>query len=266
MYPFFQIFGDARIYTFGIALALCFMLFLWNLKRLGKRFGYNFSFFSQNILWLFISVFIFSRLFYVIAQWNNTKFIRDPFQFLIMSEYNFSLFGAIFWFLLVLYFLVRLEKSSLKKYIDGVVLSFLFIMVVWYIGSFFWGQVFGRETMFGIELTYSNPDSPVPIQVPVFPLPIAYAIWTFLLFSGLYILSLFVHIRWFIGYLGLVLFGSLVLVLDYFSGKQDILSVETSFNIPQLCAVFLILWSGYQLFWVFREAEWKLASTQHVEK
>ena len=252
MFPFFEVFWDIRIYIFGLTLALSFFLFLWNLKRLGKRFSYSFWFFTQNILWFFISVFIFSRLFYVIAQWNNMKFIQDPFQFFIMSEYNFSLFWGIFWFLLVLWILARLELSSMRKYIDGVVLAFLFVAVLGYIGAFFGGQVYGRETNFWIEVIYTNPDSLVPFQVPVFPLPIAYGFFTFLLFSWMYILSLFVHVRGFIGYLGFILFWSMTLILEYFSGKQDILSVNTSINLPQVCAFFLIFWSFYQLMNVFK--------------
>lgn len=61
------------------------------------------------------------------------KYISDPFEFFIMSDYNFSLFGAMFGFFLVTYILTRFEKISIKKYIDGIVLSFLFIMPVGYI-------------------------------------------------------------------------------------------------------------------------------------
>lgn len=266
MFPFFEILPETFIYSFGIALALCFFFFLWNLKRLGKRFWYSFAFFSQNILWFFISIFIFSRLFYVIAQWHNMKFIREPFQFFIMSEYNFSLFGAIFWFLLVLALLVRLEGSTMKKYIDGVVLSFLFIMVIWYIGAFFGWQVYGRETTFWIEITYTNPYSLVPSQLPVFPLPIVYSIISFLIFSTMYILSLFIHVRWYIGYMWMLFFSAMILWWEYFSGKQDILSVETSINLPQVCAFILILWSAYQLFWIFKEDTIVAWSRQTLER
>jgi len=47
-----------------------------------------------------------------------------------MNEYSFSLFGAIFGFWLVMMILARLERSSVNRYIDGVVLSFLFIMII----------------------------------------------------------------------------------------------------------------------------------------
>jgi len=252
VFPFFEIFPEVFLYTFWLTLTVCFFLFLWNLKRLSKRFGYSFSFFTQNIIWIFISTFLFSRALYVLGKWNDMKFIKDPGQFFIMSEFNFSLFWAMFGFWLALYILTRLEKSSLLRYIDGVVLSFLFVMVVGYIGSIFWGQVYGRETMIGIELLYSHPHSLVASQVPVFPLPIVYTLISFIIFSAMYILSLFIHIRGYIGYLGLVLFGAMILIFESFSGKQDILSVSSVFNLPQVFALMLIVWSWYNFSQIFK--------------
>lgn len=252
MFPFFEILPGIFLYTFGITLAICFFLFLWILKKLSKRFAYSFSFFTQNIVWFFLSTFLFSRAFYVLGKWDDMKFIKDPAQFFIMSEFNFSLFWAMFWFWLVLYILTRLEKSSLLRYIDGVVVSFLFVMIVWYIGAIFGGQVYGRETMIGIEIIYTHAHTLVPFQVPVFPLPIVYTFMTFIIFSAMYILSLFIHIRGYIGYIGLILFGSMILIFESFSGKQDILSVSSVFNLPQVFAVILIVWSSYQFSQIFK--------------
>jgi prolipoprotein diacylglyceryltransferase len=170
-----------------------------------------------------------------------------------MSEFNFSLFWAMFGFGLVLYILTKLEKSTLLRYIDGVVVSFLFIMVVWYIWSLFWGQVFGRETMIWIELLYSHPHSLVASKVPVFPLPIIYTLTTFIIFSAMYMLSLFIHIRGYIGYIGLILFWASVLIFDSFSGKQDILSVSSIFNLPQVFALILVIWSWFQFSEIFKD-------------
>lgn len=253
MFPFIEIFPWTFLYAFGVTLTICFFAFLWNLKKLAKRFGYSFSFFSHNIVWFFLSVFFFSRLFYVIGKWNDMKFIKDPFQFFIMSEFNFSLFGAIFWFFIVLAILVRLERGRINRYIDGVVLSFLFVLVIGYIGAFFGWQVYGRETAFGIEIVYRNPFTPVPYQVPVFPLPIVYTFVSFFIFCAMYILSLFVHIRGYIGYLGLILFSVMILVFEFFSGKHDIVSIYSSFNLPQIYALILICWSSYQLFHIFSQ-------------
>jgi len=253
LYPFFDIYW-VHIYTFGITLTACFFLFLWSLRRLWGRFGYNFSFFLNNITWYFLSVFIFSRLFFVISKWSDMKFIRDPFEFFIMSDYNFSLFGAIFGFFAILGITTKLEKTKITKYIDGVILSFFLVLFIGYVWALLWWQVYGRETTFWIEILYSHPFSLVPYQVPIFPLPIVYAITTFLLFSGLYILSIFVHIRWFIGYLWLLIFSSLILILEFFSWKFDILTSTTwlnFINLNQFFALFLAGISIYQLYKIY---------------
>lgn len=239
------------MYTFGLTLSICFFLFLWNLKRLAKRFGYSFSFFTQNIIWFFLSTIFFSRLFYVVWKWNDMKFIKDPFEFFIMNDFNFSLFWAIFGFAIVLKILTRIEKSSINRYIDWVVLSFLFILVIWYIGAFFWWQVYGRETMLGIEILYSNVHTPVPYQVPIFPLPIVYMLSSFIIFSWMYILSLFIHLRGYIWYMWLILFSAMILIFESFSGKEDMLSVLSVFNLPQVYALVLAIWAWYNFSYIF---------------
>lgn len=251
MFPFFEIFGGITLYTFGITLSIIFFVFLWNLKRLETRFGYSFTFFSQNIIWFFLSSFVFSRIFYLLGNWKDLKYINEPFHFLIMSEYNFSLFWAMTGFFIALYVLVKIEKTTIRKYIDGVVLAFLFILIIGYIWALLWGQVYGRPTDFWIEITYTNSSTLVPYQVGVFPLPIVYMILSFLLFCGMYILSLFIHIKGFIGYCGIIAFSAIVLICEFFSGKEDILSVYSIFNLPQVYAIIFALAAWYQLYKIF---------------
>jgi len=261
LFPFFEIFPGVFVYSFGITLTICFFAFVWNLQRLAKRFWYSFSFFTQNILWFFLSVFFFSRAFYIAWRWQDMKFIQDPIQFFLMNEYSFSIFGAIFWFLVVLGILTRLERSSISRYIDWIVLSFLFVLVLGYIWSLFWGQVYGKPTDLGIEISYTNSYTQVEYQVPIFPLPIVYAFVSFLIFSGLYILSLFLHIKGFIGYMWLILFSIMILIFDSFSGKQDIISVSSVFNLPQIFSFILLVWSSFKLYSIFKNK-----SSSQIEK
>jgi len=46
------------------------------------------------------------------------QYITSPFDFIVMSDYYFSLFWAIFGFLLVLFFNTRLFHKDIKPYID----------------------------------------------------------------------------------------------------------------------------------------------------
>jgi len=250
MYPFFEPFSWIIIYTFGLWLLFCFFAFFAMLKKLSSRYNYDVSIFVNNILWYFISVFFFSRLFYVISKWNDLKYINNPVEFFIMSDYNFSLFWAIFGFMVVLFINLKLRKEKLEKYIDGLVLSFLFILIFGFIWAFFWWQVYWKETNFWIEVLYTHPFSPVPYESPIFPLAIVYAIVFFIEFSVLYILSMFIKIRGFIGYVWLLIFWILIFFLDFFSGKYDIFKVSLGVNLSQILAIFLIIFSFYKLYYI----------------
>lgn len=127
------------------------------------------------------------------------------------------------------------------KYIDASVLSFLFIAIIWYVWAFFWWQVYGRETAYGIEILYNNPFSPVPYEVPIFPLALVYAWVSLVIFSVLYILSVFVNKRWIIWYIGMILFSASLLVLENFSGKYDFFKLSLGITMPQAGAIVLII-------------------------
>jgi len=251
MYPFFEVFW-IKVYLFGLTLTLCFFLFMWMLKRLSHRFGVNEAFFFNKLLWYFLATFICSRLFYVIANWNNFKFIKQPIEFFIMSDYNFSLIGALFGFFAILYFSLLKWWIRSGKYIDVSILSFLFASVLGYIWAFFGGQVYGKETSIGIEVLYTNPFSPVPYEVPIFPLAILYAILFFILFCGLYMSAMFVSVRGIIGYMWVALIGCILLGGEALSGKYDAFKLYVGLDFTQIGAVMLILFGFHGLYRIYK--------------
>jgi len=222
------------------------------IKKLSGKFWINDTFFFNRILWYFISIFFFSRLFYVIANWSNFKFIKDPLEFFLMSDYNFSLIGAIFWYFLVMFISIILHSLRSGKYMDVSVLSFLFASIIWFFWAFLWGQIYGKETNIGIEILYSNSFSPVPYEVPVFPLPIVYSIVFFILFSVLYMFAMFISVRGIIGYIGLSLIGTVLLILDTFSGKYDSFKIAFGISFTQIGAIWLIIFWFFGLYRIYK--------------
>ena len=253
MLPFFEILPGFIVYTFGIALIICLFLFLGMFKKLSSRFAYGHEGLSKNILWYFLWVFIGARLFYVIAKWSELKYISSPFEFFISNDYNFSLVWAIVGFLIVLVILVKKEGKSLHEYIDGVMTSFLFVLPVGYIGAFLWGQVYGRDTDIGIEILYTHPFTPVPFEVPIFPLPLIYAFVFFVLFCGAYIGSLFIHSKGFIGYMSAIVSACFFLIFEFFSGKYDIFTDAIGVNMIQIFSLMVIGVCTHKLYHLYKK-------------
>ncbi|MDD2487583.1 MAG: prolipoprotein diacylglyceryl transferase [Candidatus Gracilibacteria bacterium] len=242
MFPQIQ-FGGVTIYTFGLALSISFILFFWMLYRLSLKFGINTNFFLGNVFFFFISSFAFSRFFYVIAEWRDFKYIFDQgvLKFFFMSDYNFSLIGGVVGFMLVLYINIKKFKLNSNKYVDAVVLSFLFAAIIGYIGAFLGGQIYGKPTDLAIGIAYTNTLSKNPYSSPTFPLAIIYSIISFLLFVGLYMARIFIKIEGFIGYIGIIIFASILLIFEFFNGSSDIFSSFIYINLTQIGALGLIL-------------------------
>jgi len=247
MFPLFEPINWFIIYTFWLTLTICFFLFLWMIKKLSIVFNYDYIIFKKNLLWFILWTFFFSRLFYVIWKWHDLKYIKNPIEFFIMSDYNFSIAWAIFWFLSVLYILIKIRKEKLNNFIDWITISLFFILFVWYIWSLFWWQVYWKETFYWIEILYNHPFSPVPFQVPVFPLPIIYAILFFILFSISYISSMYIHIKWIIWYVWLISMSSIYIIFEFFSWKYDIFRDGIWINLLQISSILFILFCWYRL-------------------
>ncbi|MDP5038995.1 MAG: prolipoprotein diacylglyceryl transferase [Candidatus Gracilibacteria bacterium] len=221
-------------------------------KRLSHRFGVNSTFFFNRILIYFLSIFFFSRVFYVISKWDSFKYIESYMDFFLMTDYNFSLFGAIFGFLLVLFVTVIVNGLRSGKYIDVGVLAFLFTSFFGYIGAFLGGQIYGKQTNFGIEILYNTQFSNVGYQVPIFPLPIVYSLIFIILFAFLYIISIFINIRGIIGYFGLILFSTIILIFEKFNGETDYFLISYGVNFNQIMSIFLIILSFVGLFRIYK--------------
>ena len=256
MFPYFTIYWQ-DIFIFWITLVVSFFLFLWMLKKLSSRFNYDYNIIINSILWYFLSVFIFSRLFYIISMWKDTKYIDSIFDFFVTSDYNFSLFWALFWFFVVFFLKLRLFKKNVSNYLDWVVLSFLFILIIWFIGAFFWWQVYGSITTSWIWVYYSA-TSWSQLSWLLFPLALIYSGIFFIQFIVFYILSLYIKTRWIIWYVWLGVFSSIILGMEFLSWKRDIFKSMYNFNFSQICALVFIVLSFYGLFTVIlKEKKWE---------
>lgn len=255
MYPQIEILG-VTIYTFGLALSLSFILFFFMLYKLSEKFGINANFFLGNVLWFFLSMFIFSRFFYIIAEWRDFQFLwsRGVLKFFLMSDYNFSLMGGILGFMVVLLFQLKRFKISARKYIDAIVLAFLFASIVGFIGAFFGGQIYGRPTDSFMGIAATSDVSNTPYTSPMFPLALLYSFVSFFLFFCLYLIRKFTKIEGLVGYIGILLFAIVLFSAEFYSGGTDIFKAYIFFNLNQIGAVLLFILGVYGLYKIYKES------------
>lgn len=250
MYPYITLGGgenEIHIFTFWITLIITTFLFGWMLRKLSKKSGVNFRFFSRNFLLFIVSILIFGRLFYFlehIDQWNYS--IKYGVQTILFStNYNLSLIGSIFGFLAVLLGKVESFWLNRDKYLDISVLSFLFASWVWWIGWFISEVIYGQNTLLPIWISYNNPDTTVPLWWDLFPLGILYSIITFFLFFFIYTMNQTAKIHGLSSALGLIGFSLMLFVWEFFDGaRENNPLLFWYFSLTQICCILIFfLWS-----------------------
>lgn len=239
MFPFIKIW-DITLWTFGITLSVSLLIFFWMLFKITKKIWININFFLSWFVFFFLFSFFFSRLFYVIAEWRDFWFIiQEPLhsmlaKFFLTSDYNMSLSWWVFWFFLALYIKTKKYHLSLEKYLDSIVISFMFAAIGWYLWAFVWWQVYGVPTTLPIWIDYNNINSTIPFSGKIFPLAIIYSIFSFFIFTYIYMLRIVTKKDWVSWYLWLFLFSIVIFIFEFFNWNVDIFELYIKFNINQI--------------------------------
>jgi prolipoprotein diacylglyceryltransferase len=240
-------------------MSIAFIVFFWLLHRLSAKMGIVQPVFNSLIAFT-LGVIIFGRLFYILAEWRDLQFhflrfldgessifwfIKDIF---IMQNYNLSFMGWVLGFFIIFFMKTRKEKKQNKLlYLDVIMASFLSASIIWYLGAFLWGQIYGTPTeWFGI--VYSNPESIVPFTTAIFPLPIFYAVGSLLILIATVYMYGKNSTPWFTGSFGLALFGGLLLVGEFFNGSDDMFRAFFYLNLNQIGWFIAILAGIYGIF------------------
>ncbi len=144
MYPTIEFLG-ITIYTFGTVLSISWLLFFILLHRFSWKKGFTKPIFSAIVPFT-VSLFFFSRIFYIAGEWVEEKYVLMELAygnilsflrlFFIPQDYHFSLFGAIFGFMLVFFMLSLKNKKNRLAYFDVIVYAFLYSALLGYFSAF----------------------------------------------------------------------------------------------------------------------------------
>jgi prolipoprotein diacylglyceryltransferase len=266
MYPTIS-FGDTfSIHTFGISMILGWVLFFWLLHFFALKKAM-----AQHIFWDILAFtivpFLFGRVFHILAEWREEKFIfmdliegawfyRFITHFFLTENYNLSFAGCVVGFMIVFFIKTRDNKKERPSYYDIIAPSFLIAGIVGYLGAYLGGQIYGipYDGIFGI--TYDSKESNVPFRSSLFPLPFLYIFCIGLILGYLYRISK----KWarlpdgFIWYLWIWLFWIVLFLAEFLNGSTDMLSssfLHINFNqvvgLYFLLLAFIWLWKSLKI-------------------
>jgi Prolipoprotein diacylglyceryl transferase len=251
MLPTIDFFG-ITIYTFGTILACSWLLFVVLLHRFSWKQGFTKPIFARIIPYT-ISLFFFSRFFYILSEWVEEKYVlQELFHgnilwflkwFFITQDYHFSLFGAIFGFAIVFLFMSRSTKEDRLPYLDVIVFAGLYSALLGYFGALLGGQVYGIAWDSPISLMYDHKNSIVTARSALFPLPAVYMLAVAGILFFLTRLSQMTRLpAGYTGSFGAGLFGAMLFLFEFASGtRKDIFYDYFALGMSQIGGVILIV-------------------------
>lgn len=180
MHPILLQVGSLKLYTYGFFVALGFIIAIWFTKRNAKFYGVPDQMVSDLFLTVLISAIAGARLLYVLI---NIDAYRDNFLD-IFKIWNGGLvfFGGFIGGVLGAIIFLRIKKMEIWKTADVLSPGLALGHSVGRFGCLFAGCCYGKSCSLPIALTFTNPDSLAPLNIPLHPTQLYMIASNFLLF------------------------------------------------------------------------------------
>ena len=180
MHPILLQVGSLKLYTYGFFVALGFIIAIWFTKRNARFYGVPDQMVSDLFLTVLISALAGARILYVLI---NIDAYRDNFLD-IFKIWNGGLvfFGGFIGGALGAIIFLRIKKMDVWKTADVISPGLALGHSVGRFGCLFAGCCYGKSCSLPIAITFTNPDSLAPLNIPLHPTQLYMIASNFVLF------------------------------------------------------------------------------------
>lgn len=180
MHPILLQVGSLKLYTYGFFVALGFIIAIWFTKRNARFYGVPDQMVSDLFLTVLISALAGARILYVLI---NIDAYRDN-VLDIFKIWNGGLvfFGGFIGGALGAIIFLRIKKMDIWKTADVISPGLALGHSVGRFGCLFAGCCYGKSCSLPIAITFTNPDSLAPLNIPLHPTQLYMIASNFVLF------------------------------------------------------------------------------------
>ncbi len=164
------LFGGLRIYTYGVLVALAFVLGIAWASREAKKSGISSDFVMDLAFYIVLSALIGSRILYIIVDWK--RYVEHPLDVIKIWEGGLVFYGGLIAATLTSLYYVRKKKLGFLQVADVFMPGVALGHAIGRLGCFAAGCCFGREAP-GFFLSVVYPPSRytlAPTGIPLIPI------------------------------------------------------------------------------------------------
>ena len=171
MYPVLIQLGTFELRSYGIIVALSFFLGLWLSAREAKRKGIDPGLVQDFALYALLGGIIGARLYFVVFS-NPAYFLQNPWQILAVWHGGIGIIGALIGGLATGLWYCRRKKLSFWMFADTLAPGVILAQATGVFACLLNGDSYGKPADLAWAITYTDPRSLAPLNIPRHPVEI----------------------------------------------------------------------------------------------
>lgn len=177
MHPVLLQIGSFKIFSYGTMVALGFLAGMWIGGRETDRLGIDRDRFYDLGMWMILSAIVGSRLFHVLVYWRD--YASDPWEILRLWNGGLVFYGGLLAAVPTCYLFLRKHRIPFLPVADVAAIVIPMGIGFGRIGCTLAGCCYGKPTGCPLAITFTNPASLAPLNVPLHPTQIYEALACF---------------------------------------------------------------------------------------
>jgi phosphatidylglycerol:prolipoprotein diacylglycerol transferase len=241
MFPILIKIGSIELRSYGVMIALAFLVGTWLGAREARRKGFDPELIFDLLFVVMLSSLAGARLYFVLVS-EPLEYLRHPWEILAVWKGGMSLHGGLLGGLLAGFWFTRSRRLPFWRFADTVTPAIMLGQAVGRMACVLNGCSYGKPTSLPWAITFTNVNSAAPHNIPLHPTQFYELSTDLALFGVLWLLRKRMR---FDGQLFLVYwmsYGLARLFLETFRG--DSLLVAGLIPVPQVASAIIILLAG----------------------
>jgi phosphatidylglycerol:prolipoprotein diacylglycerol transferase len=221
MYPVLFQFGAFQLRSYGLIVALSFLLALWMSMKEAERKGLDSKLTQDFAIYALFGGIVGARIYYVFFS-NPAYFLQNPREIIAIWNGGIGVIGSLIGGLLVAVWFCHKNKISLLKFGDTLVPGTALGQTIGQFACLLNGDSYGRPTDLPWAITYTDPRSLAPLNIPLHPIEIYEMAAYFLVFLLVWKIRKHYRSDGFTFFIYLAGYGMARFILDFFRGDPAI--------------------------------------------
>lgn len=247
MYPILLQIGSFELRTYGVIVLLAFLAGLWLARREAARKGLDPALVADFSFYGLLGGIVGARL-YFIAFSDPLRYLASPWEILAVWHGGIGIIGALIGGFLAAIWFCRKKRIPLVKFADVLAPAAALGQTLGQFACLANGDAYGRPTDLPWAITYTDPRSLAPLNVPLHPLELYEMGAYFLVFLIVWLTRKRFKTDGFSFLTYLAAFGVARFAMEFFRGHPALFAG----GIPaaQVVGVTLILAAALGLYWL----------------